>query len=589
MVKINHEVAVTEYFTGPPPVRVELSRVVHALAAGLPADEVESERVDLKEEPGRRDPAGAILPGANTNEAAAAYLAGELACLANSGGGAIVLGVADDGSLIGTELDLEWLRHRIYELTDKKLTVAADEFELRATRLLELVAPAAIEPVRVRGKIRQRVGKNCVEIDAATWADGHLLRIGHDWSAQLSSRTLADMRAGAVEVARDFLLASGEATAAELAAATDRDLVRRLNLCDDDGRLVNAGALLLCAGPAVIDYRRREVAGGDALTRVNVAGRSLLEQLSQTIDALRVNNPLVELDISWVRGQASRIPDLAAREALVNGITHRDWLSPTATEIEHVGDRLAVTSPGGFIGGVSAENIITHPSVPRYPRLAQTLASLRIAERQGVGVDRMHRDMLALGLPAPVIEQLPGPAIRTVLIGGTPDRRWLSLRSGLQPAEARDDLDFLLVLNLAARRGWVSGPAAAGATQRSGPETNDVLDRLAKVHLIEPASPVLVPVDGDPSLGREPYDVAWQLHRVVRVALRMGRYRPPPRKQLLADYARYRGRISSTEAASLLDASLNTARALLDELERDGALKPGRAQRRGRGFFYLPA
>ncbi len=135
------------------------------------------------------------------------------------------------------------------------------------------------------------VGANCVEIDAATWAQHHQRRSGHDWSAEPSSRDLSEVRAGALEAARDFLRGSSESAAADLAKASDHDLVRRLGLCDDQGRLVNAGALLLCAGPAVIDYRRREVAGGDAVTRVQVSGRSLLEQLSYVIDAVRIHKP----------------------------------------------------------------------------------------------------------------------------------------------------------------------------------------------------------------------------------------------------------------------------------------------------------
>lgn len=584
------EAAMTEHFTGPPPVRLELNRVIDALSSGMPAGAIESELVDVKEEPGRRGNRKEVLPGTTANEAAASYLAGELACLANSGGGAVVLGVADDGTIIGTQLDVEWLRHRIYELTDRKLTVTAAALPLRDERVLEIVAPAALEPIRFRGKIRHRVGKNCVEIDAATWAGTHQIRMGYDWSAQPSTRTLADVRAAALEVARDFLLASGEAAAADLAAASDQDLVRRLNLCDGSGALTNAGALLLCAGPAVIDYRRREVAGGDAVTRIHRSDRSVLEQFAQVVDAVRLHNPRVELDVRWVRGQTYRIPDLAAREAVVNGITHRDWQSPTATEIEHVGDRYTVTSPGGFIGGVGPDNIITHPSVPRYPRLAQTLAKLRIAERQGIGVDRMHRDMLALGLPAPVIEQLPGPLVRTTLLGGEPDHAWLELRESMRPANARDDLDFLLVLDATARRGWISGPTAAAAMQRSRAETTDVIERLTHVTVDDDGKQLFVGVDGDPYADQDPYDAAWQLSNDVRTRLDASRRRlGPSRDQLLASYVRERGRISSTEAASLLGSSANTARTALDDLERDGVLASGRPQRRGRGFFYVPA
>ena len=85
----------------------------------------------------------------------------------------------------------------------------------------------------------------------------------------------------------------------------------------------------------------------------------------------------------------------------MNGVVHRDWHSPQPITVEHIGDQMIVTSPGGFIGGVSATNIITHPAVPRYRSLAEAMASLRLAEREGTGVDRMIRNMLAIGQPAP--------------------------------------------------------------------------------------------------------------------------------------------------------------------------------------------
>ena len=93
--------------------------------------------MDVKEEAGRRGPGGTIEPGHRQNEAAAAQLAEEMACFANTeGGGAIILGISDLGERIGTDLSLEWLRHRIFELTGHMVTPAIRELEMDGVRLL---------------------------------------------------------------------------------------------------------------------------------------------------------------------------------------------------------------------------------------------------------------------------------------------------------------------------------------------------------------------------------------------------------------------------------------------------------------------
>ena len=113
-------------FLGPDPLSEQVEQMLQSLADGNRPDEIETLQVDCKEEPGRRGVGGAVLPGSEENDGAARYLADELTCLANTpGGGAIILGVADDGQQIGTDLDPQWLRHRIDELTGRRLTIDA--------------------------------------------------------------------------------------------------------------------------------------------------------------------------------------------------------------------------------------------------------------------------------------------------------------------------------------------------------------------------------------------------------------------------------------------------------------------------------
>jgi ATP-dependent DNA helicase RecG len=81
-------------FLGPDPVDEQVNSVLARIDAGEPPSRIEVAQVDVKEEPGRRSRGGAIAPGGSENERAADYLAGEMACFANTpGGGAIILGI----------------------------------------------------------------------------------------------------------------------------------------------------------------------------------------------------------------------------------------------------------------------------------------------------------------------------------------------------------------------------------------------------------------------------------------------------------------------------------------------------------------
>ena len=103
---------------GTKPIDALVEQALHRLSQGEPPARMELERLDFKEEPGRRGSHGTVSPAGTTSERAAAHLAAEMACMANTpGGGAVIVGVSDDGARIGTRLDADWLRHRIWELT----------------------------------------------------------------------------------------------------------------------------------------------------------------------------------------------------------------------------------------------------------------------------------------------------------------------------------------------------------------------------------------------------------------------------------------------------------------------------------------
>ncbi len=576
----------TYSFLGPDPVESQVNDVLRLLSQGKSPREIERSQVEVKEEPGRRGRDGTVRLGLSANEGAAKYLAEEAACMANTpGGGAIILGIADDGRPIGTDLDPEWLRHRIWELADQKLTVDVRVASLGGVRLLVLSTHEAIEPIRFAGKVKWRVEDNCVEVDPTTWHTGKLTRSGVDWSAQQSGHTLADADPIAIGIARRYLEAAGDEPAMDLARASDEDLLRRLNVVDGNGRLTNAGSLLFVGTPAAgIDYIRRDVPGADSISRIRTS-RPLLEQVWEVDHAASLSNRLIHTTAGFARGQVRALPPRALREAIVNGVVHRDWGSMLPTVVEHTGDVVTVTSPGGFIGGIDPTNIITHPAVSRYRSLAQAMAAMRLAEREGIGVDRMVRDMVALGRPLPEISEMAGPYVRVGLFGGEPDAEFVDLFASVTPATVAADVDAVMLIEKLTRQGWIDVERAAPVLQRPAGETAAAIARLeaAKVD----GEDIIVPVSGVP----DDQAAAWRLSTATQNRL-AGRLRhlatPGARKRLILDWATSRRRVSTSEVADLTGLSIPHSGQVLGALEHDGLLEPGRANRRGRGFYYRP-
>nr|WP_221247019.1 DUF5635 domain-containing protein [Gordonia humi] len=401
----------------------------------------ETQSVDFKEEAGRRSGRGEIDPGLSKNPAAAVALGDEVACMANSpGGGALVYGVEDGtGEIIGTELDVDWLRDTIFA----KVGVAPDiQIEtVEGHRLLAVYVAEAREPVEdTGGRIRWRVGDACSPVDRSEWWE-HRERASHaDPMAAPSHRTMDDVRAGAMEVIRSYP-GTGD--------GTDEELLRRLGALRSDGALTQAGALLVAPmDRIIIEFTEFDVPGGSVTNRAAPrAETSLLEQLAETERVVAAVNTSITIERGIRHEALRRIPELSVREALLNGVVHRDWNRSEPTEVRwfEADSMLVVSSPGGFPGEVTASNILSNREA-RYPALADLFRALGLVDKQGVGVDRMYREMITIGHRPPEIVEAAGTRVECTLVGGRPVYPVMECVRAITPAERQKDYRIAIIL-----------------------------------------------------------------------------------------------------------------------------------------------
>ena len=558
-----------------------------ALAAGgADPEDLESQIIDLKEEAGRRQ-GQHILPGKPDSKAVAKQLAAEVACFANSpGGGVIIVGVEDaTGDLIGAASDTDWLRTRLYQLTDNKVTVNIREVQVKGTRLLIITVPQAVEPVPFEHKYQHRQGAACVPVTSTELLQGLFAGAAADPSHRESGLTLDDLSESAEASLRRRLAAVDPAKS----SLHLRDLLARLGLLYGDTDSLNfAGQILLGQrdSPA-LDYTYRAVPGAPSEARVFEPGCSVLEELELIEVEYNRHNPAHELTIGLSVVRVHAIPQRSLREAILNGVCHRDWNQPDPTVIEHIGTQLRVTSPGGFIGDVTSENIITHPSQPRYRALTNAFRQLGLVEQEGVGVDMMFADLIKIGGDPPVIEQTEQPAVRIVLTGRQVDDSRYRFFAGLHiPAtqdpptrdRAGDDVDAALLVWRAMNpaTAHLTAESCAPLLQRTPVDAIHALRRVATYHIAD-GSQLLTRIPVPPNSAE-----AWCLSPSARRALHIAQ----PGPEAATAWVRERGRISTTEYQAIAQVSQPTANTHLRNIATSEGLVPSRPSGRGPGFHY---
>ncbi|MFC7574875.1 helix-turn-helix domain-containing protein [Klenkia terrae] len=290
-------------------LRAEVDECLDKLAAGALPELVERQRVDLKEEAGRRGSGGVLLPGDPHNLAAADHLAREVACLANTpGGGALIVGVEDrSGALFGAALDAEWLRQRIYQRVD--VAPAVEERIVAGARLLVVFVAEAREPVEDQdGNLRWRTGSSCQPVDRAEWWLHRQDIAGADPMAAVTSRTVVDVPDGAIVAARAYLQRSGLEGVPRTRSSSE--LLAWLGVLRPDGHLTQAGALVFCASDrTLLSLSVLDVEGGDVLAApLDLSGLSLIEQVAVVEQRLDSVNTSITLTGSFAEEPVRRLP-----------------------------------------------------------------------------------------------------------------------------------------------------------------------------------------------------------------------------------------------------------------------------------------
>jgi len=350
-------------------------------------------------------------------------LARELVAFANSAGGKILLGVRDNGTIVGIH-DSNELRARIQDLARNCDPPVKLVIEPAGKVLILIIRESENKPVQCRegffwrqGASTQKLSRD--EIRDFFRAEGAIrfdltvcpkFQYPKDFDREKFNIWLNDSRITHRERIEDILVNI------EAAERVGKHLVFR-----------NAGVLFFARNVRHFfpqAYITCVLAKGT--DKVNILDRKdfadgIVSDIEESYRFIERNTRTAYRIEKLRREDVPEYPMRALREAITNAVMHRDYFEAGANVfIEIYSDRIEIVNPGGLPMGMRPADL-GKKSVRRNSLIADMLHRIAFIEKAGTGIKRMRDEAQEHGCPDPIFEAngfftaifRPNPMVKT--------------------------------------------------------------------------------------------------------------------------------------------------------------------------------
>ena len=318
----------------------------------------------------------------------------EICAFANANGGKIILGVKDNGKIIGIK--------PTNSLTSQIQNFARNmdpAFSVEVKEIDELILIHVLEGKKkqysVNGRFFLRIGSNSQQLNREEirefFQNENLIQFDNQANAEFNLEKDFD------EYKFDNFL-----KLAEITDNLDRnEILKNLYLLEEN-HLKNAGVLFFC--DKIAKFFMQGIVSSvlyEGRTKTNIIDKKDFDAdiLSNYENAF--NFIISKLNTNYIIGRERKerleLPKEAIREALINAFVHRDYFSNGHVQVDIFIDRVEISNPGGLVKGLKKEDF-GKISLPRNPLLMDLMLRAEKVERVGSGIRRIQDSMKDYGL-----------------------------------------------------------------------------------------------------------------------------------------------------------------------------------------------
>ena len=334
-----------------------------------------------------------------------------ISAFANTKGGVILLGVNNQGNIVGIESSTKFLEDLTNRIVNKlSLYPEIETINIKDRRVIVVRVARSGYPVSYEGRYYERVGNTTREMSPKKLRA--LLLGGKTWDSLTNEFPLEQID---TETIRRFVrLAVDKNRLTDVSLDEPPEVImEKLELVVDE-KLSN-GAILLFGKNPQKHFINLCVRIGRFKTETTIIDDkwvkgNLFQQFDETLNILRQHIG-VRYEIKGIeRTDIWDYPIPALREAVLNALIHRDYFNiANFTTIKAYDDHIWFSNPGGLPEGITVEQLKRpHQSYLRNPLIAKVFYLAGYVEQYGSGTVRMVEWMKEVGLPEPEYKEEPG-------------------------------------------------------------------------------------------------------------------------------------------------------------------------------------
>jgi ATP-dependent DNA helicase RecG len=346
----------------------------------------------------------------------------EISALANSKGGNIIVGVKDSCNIKNSNwseqldgferIDINLVKERISGRLSPRYNIELEEIQFEEKNYLNISVPKSKNSLisTTSGKTFIRIGRSSTPANPKEIESLVKSLHTYDWSDEDIDISMTEaLDKDSLQAAKAGFAIKREI---DITTITDESFLESIGATKNG--ILNKGGLIFLGKAKVIreklgnfEYRFSWKTKSGELHENQVWNDNIWNTIIKTKKLFETHNFKWNYEFEKSNYDLYAIDRIAFHEGFLNAIVHRDYNEDGMISVNYFKNKLILSNPGSFYGGVNSNNISYHEPRHRNKNLAKILMEYQLVDRAGMGILRMSVNSLKFGRKIPEFNEKP--------------------------------------------------------------------------------------------------------------------------------------------------------------------------------------